>query len=68
MNISPVGGEWCRDGTVKCVREDVAEFEFELPARELGCEKEADAAAEANEDSAVGAIGSGATVLSMLSQ
>lgn len=50
------------------MREDVAEFEFELPARELGCEKEADAAAEANEDSAVGAIGSGATVLSMLSQ
>jgi hypothetical protein len=59
-----------RDGTVRCVREDDAEFELELPARELGCEleNEAEAAAEANDDSAVGASGSAATLLSMVSQ
>lgn len=38
---------------------------FELPARELGCEleNEAEAAADANDDSAVGATGSGTTVV-----
>lgn len=52
---------------MRCVREEEAEFEFELPARELGCEKDADAAAEAKEDSAVGARGSGATLVSIVS-
>ena len=62
--------DWRLDGTVKCVREDDAELELSLPARELGCEleNEAEAAADANEDSAVGAIGSGATLLSIVSQ
>jgi hypothetical protein len=52
------------------VREDDAELELELPARELGCEleNEAEAAADVKDDSAVGASGSGATVLSMVSQ
>jgi hypothetical protein len=52
------------------VREEDTEFEFALPARELGCEfeNEADAAAEVKEESAVGASGSGATVLSIVSQ
>jgi hypothetical protein len=59
-----------RDGTVKCVRDEDAELELELPARELGCEleNEAEAAAEVNEDSVVGASGSGATLLSIVSQ
>jgi hypothetical protein len=53
---------------VRCVCEDAAEFE--LPARELGCEfeKEAEAAAEANDDPAVGATGSSTTVVRKLSQ
>jgi hypothetical protein len=69
MNRS-FGGESWRDGTVKCVWEDEAEVELELPARELGCEaeKDADAAADAKEECAVGGRGSGATVLSKLSQ
>lgn len=51
------------------MREEDAELELELPARELGCEleNEADAAAEAKDDSAVGAIGSGATLVSIVS-
>ena len=48
------------EGTVKWVREDEAEFEFALPARELGCEfeNEADAAADVKDESAVGGRGS----------
>ena len=58
------------EGIVKWVREDEAECELELPARELGLEfeKEADAAAEVKDESAVGGIGSGATLLSIVSQ
>lgn len=50
------------------MREDDAELE--LPARELGCEfvNEAEAAAEVNDESAVGGRGSGATLLNMGSQ
>lgn len=46
------------------------EAEFELPARELGCESvnEADAAADANDDVAVGATGSSTTVVRKVSQ
>jgi hypothetical protein len=67
MNCSFCGGDGRRDGTVRCVCEDAAEFA--LPARELGCEfeKEAEAAAEANDDPAVGATGSSTTVVRKLS-
>jgi len=67
MNCSFCGGDWRREGTVTCVCDEVAEFE--LPARELGCEfeNEAEAAAEANDDAAVGATGSSTTVVRRLS-
>jgi hypothetical protein len=63
MNWSLVGGECRRDGTVRWVRDEEADV-LELPARELGCEfeNEADAAADAKEDSAVGATASGTMV------
>lgn len=61
-----------REGTVRCVCDEEVECEFELPARELGLESafenEAEAAAEAKDESAVGATGSGITVLRNVSQ
>ena len=68
INCSDCGGVGRREGTVRCVWEDAAEFE--LPARELGWEllNEAEAAAEANDDPAVGATGSSTTVVRKLSQ
>ena len=67
INCSFCGGEGRRDGTVRWVCDDAAELA--LPARELGCEfvNEAAAAADANDDPALGATGSSTTVVRKLS-
>lgn len=67
-NWSCCGGLGSREGTVRWVCEDAAEFE--LPDRELEWEfeNEAEAAADANDDAAVGATGSSTTVVRKLSQ
>jgi hypothetical protein len=58
------------EGMVRWVREEEAELELELAERVLGweAEKDADAAAEVKEESTLGRWGSGATVVSMVSQ
>ena len=69
--MSPARRVGRRDGTVRLVCDDQAELgsERELAERELRDElNEAEAAEDANDDPGVGATGSGATVVSIVSQ